>query len=143
MKYHFKIRREKDGYSARCLELEGCVTEGDTMEELRKNMEEALNLYVEEPEDSKELAALPNEKIRCTKNIAQVTLDPEIAFSFMVRYHRLKHGLTQQQAAKKMGFADLYSYQRLEAKKCNPTLKILSKIKRLFPDFSIDYALGC
>lgn len=142
MKYHFKIRKEKDGYSARCLELEGCVTEGDTMGELRKNMEEALNLYVEEPEHSKELAALPNDKIRSSKNVIDVSLDPQIAFSFMIRYCRLKHRLTQQQAAKKMGFQDLYSYQRLEAKKCNPTLKILSKIKKLFPEFSIDYALG-
>lgn len=143
MKYHFKIRKEKDGYSARCLELEGCFTEGDTMDELRKNMEEALNLYIEEPEDSKELAALPNGRIRCSKSVVEVSLDPQIAFSFMVRYHRIKHCLTQQQAAKKMGFPDLYSYQRLEAKKCNPTLKILSKIKKLFPEFSIDYALGC
>lgn len=142
MKYHFKIRKEKEGYSARCLELEGCFTQGDTLEELRKNMEEALNLYVEEPEDSKELAAFPDEKIRCSKSVIEVALDPEIAFSFMVRCCRLKHGLTQQQAAKKMGFPDLYSYQRLEAKKCNPTLKILSKIKKLFPEFSIDYALG-
>ncbi len=143
MKYHFKIRKEKDGYSARCLELEGCVTEADAMDELRKNMEEALNLYVEEPEHSKVLAELPNDKIRSSKNVVEVSLDPQIAFSFMVRYCRLKHGLTQQQAAKKMGFPDLYSYQRLEAKKCNPTLKILSKIKKLFPEFSIDYALGC
>ena len=33
------------------------------MEELQKNMQEALNLYVEEPEDSKELASLPDESI--------------------------------------------------------------------------------
>lgn len=143
MKYHFKITKEKIGYSARCIELEGCFTEGDTMEELRQNMEEALNMYVEEPEDSKELAMLPKDSIRCSKHVIEVSLDPQIAFSFMVRYCRIKHGLTQQQAAKKMGFPDLYSYQRLEAKKCNPTLKILSKIKKLFPEFSVDYALGC
>lgn len=35
------------------------------------------------------------------------------------------------------------SYQRLESKKCNPSLKILSRIKKIFPEFSIDYALGC
>jgi len=42
-----------------------------------------------------------------------------------------------------MGFDTIYSYQRLEAKKCNPTLKIISKIKKIFPDFSIDYAVSC
>ena len=50
--------------------------------------------------------------------------------------------MTQNQAAKKMGFDTLYSYQRLEAKKCNPSLKMLSKVKKAFPDFAIDYALG-
>jgi antitoxin HicB len=142
MKYHFKIKKEKTGYSAQCLELKGCITQGDDMNELYHNMEEALNLYVEEPEDSKELAALPNERIRLSKTVAEVSLDPQIAFSFMVRYYRLKHGMTQHQAAKKMGFPDLYSYQRLEAKRCNPTLKILSKIKKAFPEFSVDYALS-
>ncbi len=140
MKYHFKIKKEKDGYSAHCIELKGCITQGDNLNELHSNMEEALNLYIEEPEDSKELASLPK-KIRLTKSIVEISLDPQIAFSFMMRYYRIKHKLTQSQAAKKMGFPDLYSYQRLEAKKCNPTLKILAKIKNAFPGFSIDYAL--
>ncbi len=42
-----------------------------------------------------------------------------------------------------MGFDTIYSYQRLEERRCNPTLKIFSRIKRAFPEFSIDYALGC
>jgi predicted RNase H-like HicB family nuclease/DNA-binding XRE family transcriptional regulator len=143
MKYHFKIRKEKKGFSAQCIELEGCVTQGDSMKELLKNMQEALNLIVQEPEDSLDLASLPDDSIRKSKNIMEVTLDPEIAFSFMVRYYRIKHGMTQSQVAKKMGFDNLYSYQRLEAKKCNPSLKIISKIKEVFPEFSVDYALGC
>ena len=59
----------------------------------------------------------------------------------MVRYHRMKKRLTQKQAAKKMGFKNLYSYQRLE-KKCNATLEMIAKIKGLFPDFSIDFAFA-
>ena len=76
------------------------------------------------------------------RNIVEVYLDPLIAFAFMVRYYRIKHGLTQQQAAKKMGFDTIYSYQRLEGKRCNPSLKIMTKIKKAFPEFSIDYAIG-
>ena len=143
MKYHFRIREEKKGFSASCIELEGCITQGDSLKELLGNMQEALNLYIQEPEDSKDLAALPDESIRKSKNFIEVALDPEIAFSFMVRYHRIKHGMTQREAAKEMGFDTIYSYQRLEAKKCNPSLKIISKIKKIFPDFSIDYAVGC
>lgn len=143
MKYHFKVHREGDGYWAECLELSGCFTEAETMEELLKNMQEALNLYIEEPENSKKLAALPDESIRTSRNVLEVPLDPSIAFSFMIRYNRIKHGLTQQEAARKMGFENIYSYQRLENKKCNPTLKVLSQIKKVFPDFSVDFALGC
>jgi predicted RNase H-like HicB family nuclease/DNA-binding XRE family transcriptional regulator len=143
MKYHFKIHKEGKGFWAQCIELQGCFTQADSINELQKNMEEALNLCIQEPQDSKDLAALPDESIKKSKTILEVPLNPEIAFAFMVRYYRIKHGLTQQQAAKRMGFDKIYSYQRLEARKCNPTLKILSKIKKLFPDFSIDYALGC
>jgi len=42
MYYHFKIHKEPDGYWAECIELEGCVTQGDSLDELQKNMEEAL-----------------------------------------------------------------------------------------------------
>lgn len=143
MKYHFKVHKEGKGFWAQCIELNGCITQADSMGELLENMEGALNLYVEEPEDSKDLAALPDDSIKKAKTIVEVPVNPEIAFAFMVRYYRIKHGLTQQQAAKRMGFDTIYSYQRLEAKRCNPTLKILLKIKKLFPDFSVDYALGC
>ncbi|HSW87423.1 MAG TPA: type II toxin-antitoxin system HicB family antitoxin [Rhabdochlamydiaceae bacterium] len=143
MKYHFKIHKEGKGFWAQCLELEGCITQGKSIKALHKNMQEALNLYIQEPEDSIDLASFPDNSVRKSKNVVEIALDPEIAFSFMVRYYRLKKGMTQAEAAKKMGFENLYSYQRLEAKKCNPSLKIISKIKHVFPDFSVDYALGC
>jgi predicted RNase H-like HicB family nuclease len=44
MHYHFKIHKENNGYWAECCELEGCVTQGDTLEELYKFCDEALNL---------------------------------------------------------------------------------------------------
>ena len=102
MKYHFRIKEEKDGYSAQCIELKGCITQGDSMEELTCNMKEALDLYVYEPEDSKELASLPDEAIKISKHVVEVAVSPEIAFSFMVRYHRIHSHLTQKQAAKRV-----------------------------------------
>lgn len=143
MKYHFKVHKEKEGFWAQCIELEGCVTQAETLEALQMNMTEALNLYIEEPESSKDLAQLPDESIKLSKTVVEVSLDPQVAFAFMVRYYRIKHGLTQAAAAKKMGFETLFSYQRLESKRCNPSLKIISRLKKLFPDFSIDYAVGC
>jgi predicted RNase H-like HicB family nuclease len=141
MKYHFKIRKEDERYSAQCIELEGCITQGDSMNELYENMREALNLYVQEPANSNDLAVLPKDSIRKSKNVVEVPLDPEIAFSFLVRYYRIKHRMTQQQVAEKLGFEKIFQYQRLETRKCNPTLKMIYMIKKVFPDFSIDYAV--
>lgn len=143
MKYHFKVHKDGKAFWAQCLELEGCITQASSMKKLYENMHEALNLYIQEPEDSKDLASLPDSSIRKSKNVVEITLDPEVAFSFLMRYYRIKHGLTQKEAAKKMGFDTLYSYQRLEARRCNPSLKILLKVKQLFPELSLDYALGC
>lgn len=142
MKYHFKIHKEGKGYWAQCMELEGCITQGKSLEALHKNMAEALNLYIQEPEDSVDLVAFPDDSIKKSKNIVEVPVDPEVAFAFLVRYCRINDGLTQKQAAKKMGFDTIYSYQRLEGRKCNPNLKTISKIKQLFPDFSVDLALS-
>ncbi len=141
MKYHFKVHIEGEGFWAECIELRGCITQGDFLEDLYKNMQDALDLYIAEPEDSKDLAPLPDPTIKKSKTVVEVTLDPEIAFSFLVRYHRIKYGMTQHQAAKKMGFDNLYSYQRLESKKCNPNLKTILKVKEVFPEFSLDFAV--
>lgn len=48
------------------------------------------------------------------RKILEVPLESQITFSFMVRYYRIKRDLTQKEAATKMGFDTLYSYQRLE-----------------------------
>ncbi len=139
MHYHFKVHKETRGYWAECVELEGCVTQGDTLKELQSNMEEALNLYLDEPVGSTFLAPLPDDKLDRSKKLIQVSVDPEIAFAFMVRYHRIQRKMTQKQAAKKLGMNNLYSYQRLE-RKCNATLAVIAKVKNLFPDFSVDFA---
>jgi predicted RNase H-like HicB family nuclease len=94
MKYHFKIHKEGNGFWANCLELLGCVTQADSMEELRKNMQEALNLYIDDPVDSKRLAALPDDTISLSRSVVEVPVDPSIAFAFMVRYNRIMEGLT-------------------------------------------------
>lgn len=50
--YHFEIHEEEDGFWAQCIEFPGCVTQGETEDELRENIEEALSLFLEE-EDSR------------------------------------------------------------------------------------------
>jgi predicted RNase H-like HicB family nuclease len=49
MSYKVNVVIEKDeyGYYAYCPELEGCQTQGDTLEEVLANMKEAIELYLE------------------------------------------------------------------------------------------------
>ena len=55
MYYHFKIHRDKDVLWAECVEMPDCNTqsENNTIEDLRYQMEEVLNLYLNEPSVSK------------------------------------------------------------------------------------------
>ena len=59
MSYKVNIIIEKDefGYYAYCLELQGCQTQGDSLEEVMNNIKEAVELYIEtlEPSEVKRL----------------------------------------------------------------------------------------
>lgn len=41
------IEKDTDGYFAQCTELEGCYSQGDTLEEVMTNIREAIELYLE------------------------------------------------------------------------------------------------
>ena len=41
------VEKDKDGYFAYCPELEGCHTQGETFDDVMKNIKEAIELYVE------------------------------------------------------------------------------------------------
>ncbi|EAJ9384047.1 type II toxin-antitoxin system HicB family antitoxin [Campylobacter upsaliensis] len=45
------IEKDQDGYFARILELEGCVSQGNTYEEALFNIKEAGELYLESLEN--------------------------------------------------------------------------------------------
>ncbi len=49
MTYKVSVVIEKDeyGYYAHCPELEGCQTQGDTLEEILDSIKEAIELYLE------------------------------------------------------------------------------------------------
>jgi predicted RNase H-like HicB family nuclease len=41
------IKKDHDGYYAYCPDLEGCQSQGDTLDELTENIKEAIELYLE------------------------------------------------------------------------------------------------
>jgi len=140
MKYHFSYKKDDDGIWGECCEVPELYTQADTMEEFKRNCEEALNLMLEEPADSQVVFELPQKKYNSKPNTVQIPVYPEVAFGFLLRMYRLKHKITQKQAAEKLGMKNTYSYQRLE-KKSNPTLSMLKKITESFPDFSLSLIL--
>jgi predicted RNase H-like HicB family nuclease len=46
-KLNILIEKDEDGYYAYCPELPGCQTQGDSLEEVRENMKEAVEVYLE------------------------------------------------------------------------------------------------
>ncbi|MBI5183143.1 MAG: type II toxin-antitoxin system HicB family antitoxin [Nitrospinae bacterium] len=74
MSYKVSIVIEKDeyGYYAYCPELEGCQTQGDSIEEVIANIKEAIELYLETlPEDER--------KEYLSKEILTTTLEVQVA----------------------------------------------------------------
>lgn len=137
MKYNFIIHKDSDGYWGEGVELKNCFSQGNTEKELFENLEEALNLYLDEPSNSKMIFPLPDKKIK-EKNILKIPVNPKIAFALYLRQTRLINKMTQKQVATKLGLKSVYGYQKLEySKTANPTLTTLSKIKRIFPKFNI------
>jgi predicted RNase H-like HicB family nuclease len=40
-------KAEEGGYYAQCLNFHGCYTQGETIEEIRENIKEAISLYTD------------------------------------------------------------------------------------------------
>lgn len=63
MKYFVIIEKlDEDGYSAYVPDLPLCFTVGDTMEEVKVNIKEAIELYLEDAEEQGMQINTPNEK---------------------------------------------------------------------------------
>ena len=53
-KFHVLIEQDEDGgYVGRVPELQGCLSQGDTLDELMRNIKEAIELCLEVEKESK------------------------------------------------------------------------------------------
>ncbi len=66
------IEKDEHGYYAYCPELEGCQTQGDSLEEVLSNIKEAIELYLETLSEEERNASL-------SKEILTTTLEVNIA----------------------------------------------------------------
>ncbi len=46
-KLNIIIEEDEDGFYAYCPELKGCQSQGDSLEEVKENIHEAVELYIE------------------------------------------------------------------------------------------------
>ena len=137
MIYHFNMHKEEDGFWAECVELPGCKTQAETYSELIEFCKESLNIYLEEPKDSKVVFPLPNESLDNDSTLLRIDVEPEVALAVLLRYNRANLRLTQKQVAEMLGMKNIYSYQRLE-KRSNPTLTIIKRIHSIFPEINLE-----
>jgi len=142
MNYHFKIKEEGRFWLGQCVELEGCITQATSRAELDANMHEALNAFLDEPEDSK--IVFPSPRLLVLKlHLVAVEVEPRIACALLIRQARLARGWSQRKAAQELGFKNFHSYQRLEhARTSNPELETLVRIKRVFTEFDLGMLVG-
>ncbi len=66
------IEKDERGYYAYCPELEGCQTQGDTLEEVLSNIKEAIELYLETLSEDER-------KVSLSKEILTTTLEVNVA----------------------------------------------------------------
>jgi len=66
------IEQDEHGFYAYCPELEGCQTQGDSLDEVMHNVKEAIELYLE---------TLSKEEIKASlsKSILTTTVEVEVA----------------------------------------------------------------
>jgi len=71
MSYKLSVVIEKDdyGYYAYCPELEGCQSQGDSLEEAIDNIKEAIALYLETMSDEEIKTALSKEVLTTTVEV--------------------------------------------------------------------------
>ncbi|MBO1346279.1 MAG: type II toxin-antitoxin system HicB family antitoxin [Hormoscilla sp. GUM202] len=71
MMYKLNIIIEKDeyGYYAYCPELPGCQSEGESWEEVKANIKEAVELYLDTLEESEKQALLTREVLAMTLEV--------------------------------------------------------------------------
>lgn len=142
MNYHFKIRKDGKWFVAQCVELDGCITQGEGQQHLNEMMLEALSLFLDEPEDSTIIFPMPDPSIK-GRNIVAVPVDTSVALAMVVRQSRLERRMTQRQVADKLGMKHIYQYQKLErGRTANPELRTLAKLKSLYPKMSVDAILS-
>ena len=120
----------------KCIEISGVVSEGDTINELKANLLEALEGVLESYIGHNTTHPLPDVKLNSDANLTMIRISPELAFRIALRDYRIQRHYTQDVMRQKLGLNNRNSYVKLETKG-NPTFRTAGKVVEAFPDFPI------
>ena len=134
-----KYVAEDNTYMVEFPDLPGCLTEGTTLEEAKRNAKEALTGYLASvfERDLK----IPSPSAAKGKYIYHIEPEPEVSIPILLRKFRETKKFTQSDIAKLLGIS-YQAYQRLERPgKSNPTLKTLERLAKVFDkDLHLEFA---
>ena len=71
-KINVVIEEDSDGFYAYCPQLEGCQSQGDSLEEVKQNIQEAVKLYIETLSDDEKQSLLQ-------KKVTTLMLEVQVA----------------------------------------------------------------
>ncbi len=127
MSYYAKITRQKDqSYLVEFPELEGCLTEGRSMEEALDHAKEALDGWLAARCDRE--FNIPKSLPRRSRKFHAIEVSLTVAFAIRLRRLRIKRGLTQAEVAKRLTISQ-QAYAKLETPlKTNPSLQTIERI---------------
>ncbi|MBI4681399.1 MAG: type II toxin-antitoxin system HicB family antitoxin [Nitrospirae bacterium] len=130
--YPAKITYDKEdkGFLVEFPDLEGCLTEGETLDDALENAKEALSGYLASIFERG--FTIPEPSQLKGKNIYLIEPEPEVSTPIILRKIREGLKINQIEAAKRLGVS-YQAYLRLEnPNKCNPTIKTLEKVAKIF-----------
>jgi Uncharacterized conserved protein len=119
-------------YLVKFLDIPGCLTYGDTLNEAKNNAMEALTGYLESIDLRK--IAIPTPSKLAGKNIYYIHPEIQVSFALWLKMKRAEHGFTQKDTARLLEI-NFQSYQKYEnPKKTNPTLKTIAKVENVLQE---------
>lgn len=125
LKYPAIIHNDPDGLWVEFPDLQGCLTQGETMDELlymaKDAMSAMLSVMLDEGDEIPEPSRLKGE------NSIYIDVPLEIEIPIMLKKYRKSKGLTQGNIAENLKVT-YQNIQKLEKSKSNPTIKTLKKI---------------
>jgi len=128
MFYYAKIQKEDENFIVSFPDLPNINTYGESLEEALINAEEALNGSLESDFERGFRFTKPQEYQG--KDFYKIYLHPHIVVSYNLR--QIRADKSQIDIAKMLGIS-YQAYQKLEnPRKCNPTVKTLEKIAKIF-----------